>query len=137
MVDPQGVTEVSAVKRTLRLLGELEWGRYAIGLNPADSRMFPSSIVWRYREPSARMAEILRAAVAEMASRFEWRFDSSGKNWTLMPMKLAEVLEGPPQLPLVDALDELMSLDQNFCFRSNSELKSLLLAIEKNSEVLD
>ncbi|WP_370220820.1 hypothetical protein [Kitasatospora sp. GAS1066B] len=129
--------EVPTVKRILRLLGELEWGRYAIGLNPADSRMFPSSIVWRYRDPSARIEEILRVAVSETASEFEWSFDSSGKNWTLMPMRLAEVLQGPPQLSLVDALDELMSLDQKYCFQSNSELKSLLLVIEKNSKILN
>lgn len=99
--------------------GEIEWSycntENGLSKTYPESRSFPPVVVWRYKTPSAHIAEKLSRAVESFRGTIEWRLDTERTNWVLCPSR-------------VHNRDDVMHLhdsEPEYGIRANAELREL------------
>ncbi|MGV9674840.1 hypothetical protein ACWDSJ_06145 [Nocardia sp. NPDC003482] len=100
---------------TLKRFGTLEWYRFGGGIT--ESGIYdPPLIVWRYAEPRPSwVAEKIQQLVGAEDLLIDWAFDTSRRNWVLVPARVLEEQERQSLPTDASAVALLMRNDQDFC----------------------
>lgn len=115
-------------------LGEIEhwvWRRQMEECG-AESH-YPPIIVWRYKHTSSELADFFRFVVSTCPSAIAWDFGISGRNWSLMPLRVRQHATRFACLGELEAADQLEILDPEFGKNANAELCILADHIQKCS----
>jgi hypothetical protein len=74
----------------LRRFGSLKWYRHSGGAGD-DDRITPPVVVWRFAEPRpVWLPGTLRGIVEDERREIDWLFDTTRRNWVLIPSHVME-----------------------------------------------
>ncbi|MFE7741492.1 hypothetical protein [Nocardia sp. NPDC057455] len=117
----------------LKRYGELEWYRHAGGLGD-DGAPAPPLVVWRFPEPRpVRLAELLHEAVVADNREIDWLFDTTRRNWVLVPLRVMAEKDSHKLATEAQAADLLVKTDLEFCRRSVRDFERIIGLLDRSS----
>ncbi|MEU1995011.1 hypothetical protein ABZ511_11215 [Nocardia gamkensis] len=117
----------------LKRYGDLEWYRHAGGMGD-DGTLTPPLVVWRFPEPRpVRLAELLHEAVVADNREIDWLFDTTRRNWVLVPSQVMVEKERHGLATEAQAADLLARTDLEFCRRSVRDFERIIAALDQYS----
>ncbi|MGW4327439.1 hypothetical protein ACWEKR_16260 [Nocardia sp. NPDC004573] len=117
----------------LKRYGDLEWYRHAGGLGD-DGTPTPPLVVWRFPEPQpAGLAELLHEAASAGNREIDWLFDTTRRNWVLVPSRVMAEKEHHGLATEAQAADLLTRTDPEFCHRSVRDLARIIAVLDQCS----
>ncbi|BDU01692.1 hypothetical protein [Nocardia sputorum] len=117
----------------LKRYGDLEWYRHAGGTGD-DGTPTPPLVVWRFPEPQpARLAELLHEAASAENREIDWLFDTTRRNWVLVPSRVMAEKERHGLATEAQAVDLLVRTDPDFCHRSVRDLERITAVLDRYS----
>jgi len=120
------LTTADDVIAALSNLGVVEWGRFSVGSDSVDGLCQPSMIVWRFAESRADSAELISKVVDDVEGPVRWAFDSSARNWTLMPEPLRDAFQEHSNDNYPSVLSDFKRGNQPFCLEADEALGRIL-----------
>lgn len=117
----------------LKQYGDLEWYRHAGGVGD-DGTSTPPLVVWRFAEPRpARVAELLHEAAFANHREIDWLFDTTRRNWVLVPSRVMAEKERHGMATEAQAADLLVRTDSEFCRRSVRDFERIIAVLDQHS----
>ncbi|MFE9320018.1 hypothetical protein ACIHDR_04030 [Nocardia sp. NPDC052278] len=117
----------------LKRYGDLEWYRHAGGIGD-DGTPAPPLIVWRFPEPRpAHVAELLHEAALADNREIDWLFDTTRRNWVLVPSRVMAEKELHGLATEAQAVDLLVRTDREFCRRSVRDFERIIAVLDQYS----
>ncbi|WP_157838359.1 hypothetical protein [Nocardia farcinica] len=117
----------------LKRYGDLEWYRHAGGTGD-DGTPTPPLVVWRFPEPQpARLAELLHEAAVADNREIDWLFDTSRRNWVLVPSRVMAEKEHHGLATEAQAADLLTRTDPEFCQQSVRDFERIIAVLDQHS----
>ncbi|WP_459545562.1 hypothetical protein [Nocardia sp. X0981] len=115
----------------LKNFGKVEWYRHVGGID-GDGRARPPLVVWRFSEPRpVEFAAGLRGIVEADSREVDWLFDTSRRNWVLVPSRVMEEKHRHGFAVEAQAVDLLQGEDPEFGQRSVSDFERILRALDQ------
>ncbi|WP_157170438.1 hypothetical protein, partial [Nocardia carnea] len=113
----------------LRRFGSLEWYRHGGGCD--DGRFTPPIVVWRFAEPRPEwFSETLRGIVEDDRREIDWLFDTTRRNWVLIPSHVMEVKDRHRFPTEAQATDLLARGDPEYGRRSVHDFDRIITALD-------
>ncbi|MCX0274642.1 hypothetical protein NLM24_28925 [Nocardia zapadnayensis] len=117
--------------KLLKNFGNVEWYRHAGGLND-DGTSRPPLVVWRFSEPRPMDFKDKLHGIVEADDReIDWLFDTSRRNWVLVPSRVMEEKNRHGFAVEAQAVSLLEREDPEFCQRSVSDFERILRALDQ------
>ncbi|MGK8508786.1 hypothetical protein ACRS5S_12240 [Nocardia asiatica] len=117
----------------LKRYGDLEWYRHAGGTGDDDTPT-PPLVVWRFPEPRpVRLAELLHEAVGADDREIDWLFDTTRRNWVLVPSRVMAEKDSHRLATEAQAADLLVKTDPEFCRRSVRDFERIIALLDRSS----
>ncbi|UAK32552.1 hypothetical protein K8O92_00425 [Nocardia asteroides] len=117
----------------LKRYGDLEWYRHAGGTGD-DGTPTPPLVVWRFPEPQpAGLAELLHEAAVADNREIDWLFDTTRRNWILVPTRVMAEKERHGLATEAQAANLLVRTDLDFCRRSVRDFERILAVLDQYS----
>ncbi|MFB8275214.1 hypothetical protein [Nocardia colli] len=117
----------------LRHFGALEWFRHAGGADDCGTAV-PPLVVWRFAEPwPARCVELLSGIVESDDREIDWLFDTSRRNWVLVPARVMDEKTLHGFATEAQAVAFLAHEDQEFCRRSVDDFDRIIAALDRSA----
>ncbi|MGI5221713.1 hypothetical protein [Nocardia sp. CA-290969] len=114
----------------LRRFGSLEWYRHGGGAGD-DDRFTPPLVVWRFAEPlPVSFAEDLRRIVEDERREIDWLFDTTRRNWVLVPSHVMEEKGRHQFATEAQAADLIVRNEPEYCRRSVRDLDRIIAALD-------
>ncbi|MFQ6397626.1 hypothetical protein ACLMAJ_29800 [Nocardia sp. KC 131] len=121
----------------LKRYGDLEWYRHAGGIDDGGVPV-PPLVVWRFPEPRpTRVAELLHQAAFADDREIDWLFDTTRRNWVLVPSQVMAEKERRGLATEAQAVDLLVRADREFCQRSVRDFERIIGVLDRYSGVID
>ncbi|MFQ6228813.1 hypothetical protein [Nocardia sp. NPDC002869] len=118
----------------LKNFGNMEWYRHAGGIND-DGTARPPLVVWRFSEPRPEeFRDTLRSIVEAEDRKVDWLFDTSHRNWVLVPSRVMEEKARHGFAVEAQAVDLLEREDPEFSQRSVSDFERILRTLKRLME---
>ncbi|WP_148311021.1 hypothetical protein [Nocardia brasiliensis] len=118
----------------LRSYGNLEWYRHAGGVRD-DGSSAPPVVAWRFADPRPiGFAERLRAIVDSESRGIDWLFDTTRRNWVLVPMRVMAAKEENRFATEAQAVEFLEQHDEEFCEQSVKDFDRIIGELDELSE---
>ncbi|MEU1950848.1 hypothetical protein [Nocardia rhamnosiphila] len=118
----------------LRNFGNVEWYRHAGGIKD-DGTARPPLVVWRFSEPRPiEFRDALRGIVEADDRKVDWLFDTSHRNWVLVPSRVMEEKDRHGFAVEAQAANLLEREDPEFSQRSVSDFERILRALNRLTE---
>ncbi|WP_433654474.1 hypothetical protein ACQPW1_27510 [Nocardia sp. CA-128927] len=115
----------------LRPYGELEWYRHAGGADNEGAAV-PPLVVWRFAEPRpVELEDLLRGIVESDSREIDWLFDTTRRNWVLVPARVMaekELHNFPTEAQAVALLERE---DPEFCRSSVHDFDRIIAALDR------
>ncbi|CCF66144.1 protein of unknown function [Nocardia cyriacigeorgica GUH-2] len=83
------IEAANAILRILSQLGAVEWARIDVGYDDYKRRR-PPLAVWRYESERDDTANRIHSAVSSYSGAIDWSVDKPGRNWMIVPTKVAD-----------------------------------------------
>ncbi|CAM4518142.1 hypothetical protein NONI108955_40925 [Nocardia ninae] len=110
----------------LQPYGDLEWYRHAGGTRD-DGSSVPPLVVWRFAEPRpVEFAEQLRKIIDSDHRDIDWLFDTTRRNWVLVPERVMAEKEHHRFATEAQASDFLERQDREFCERAVKDFDRII-----------
>jgi hypothetical protein len=119
------------VLQILGALGEIEWGRFAVGAT-SDGRSQPPVIVVRFAD--GRAADRLAEAVRSYRGAVSWVADNTRRNLVIWPRRVEELFESGRWRTDAELCLELADEDREFSVLSAADAVGLMSHVEKAIE---
>lgn len=117
----------------------LEWckGGYSAELIERFGQpRFPARLLWRYSEPSSKLAgevtEIIIQTVLAFNGNVNWQVEFSGRNWILAPKDFLSFWLKSDSLREVEVLEEFVKQYPGFSIKAENDVPVLLAEIDEN-----
>ncbi|MFF5502828.1 hypothetical protein [Streptomyces roseolus] len=121
-------------REALSRLGELRWIRLSGGPHPLYGYQQVPFLGWRFTDPHDEKLRTIEGARRATPTRYEWRIDTSRKNWILAPSRLlGKTGEHAASPEFTERMSQLMR-DQDFCVRALEDLDAILRALRKQGK---
>ncbi|WP_433576766.1 hypothetical protein [Nocardia brasiliensis] len=118
----------------LRSYGDLEWYRHAGGVRD-DGSSAPPVVVWRFADPRPiGFAEQLRAIVDSESRSVDWLFDTTRRNWVLVPKRVMVEKEEHRFATEAQAVEFLERQDEEFCEQSAKDFDRIIGKLDELSK---
>lgn len=118
----------------LKNFGNVEWYRHSGGIND-DGTARPPLVVWRFSEPRpVEFGDRLRCIVEADDRMVDWLFDTSRRNWVLVPSRVMEEKRRQGFAVEAQAVSVLEREDPEFSKRSVNDFGRILRALEQLAE---
>ncbi|MDX2290708.1 MULTISPECIES: hypothetical protein [Streptomyces] len=118
-------------REALSRFGELRWIRLSGGRHPLYGYQQVPFLGWRFTQPDEERLRAIEDARKATPTRYEWRIDTSRRNWILAPSRLlGEVGEHAASPEFDERVNQLMQ-DQEFCLRALEDLDAILRSLLK------
>jgi hypothetical protein len=103
---------------------ELAWFRIAGPLGDGQPPV-PPLVVWRYQRPQPALEGAIRKVVSNFQGRVSWLYEQQGRNWVLIPSRVAQVQQDRALPTDAAAIRVLSHEDPQFCSSAQSDLADL------------
>jgi hypothetical protein len=118
---------------TLKEFGDVEWHRHAGGVSD-DGAARPPVVVWRFTEPRpVEFASWLRGVIEADSREVDWLFDTSRRNWVLVPRRVIQEKRRHRFAVEAQAVDLLQREDPEFSQRSVCDFERILRALNQRA----
>ncbi|MBF6164854.1 hypothetical protein IU486_08715 [Streptomyces gardneri] len=111
--------------------GDLEWYRHAGGMGD-DGTHAPPLVVWRFPEPQpTRVAALLHKAAFADDREIDWLFDTTRRNWVLVPSRVMAEKELHALATEAQAVDLLIRTDREFCRSAVRDFERIIAVLDR------
>ncbi|MFH9956988.1 hypothetical protein ACH4Q7_15970 [Streptomyces roseolus] len=121
-------------REALSRFGELRWIRLSGGRHPIYGYQQVPFLGWRFAEPDEEKLRTVEDARTATPTRYEWRIDTSRRNWILAPSRLLGEAGEHAASPEFDERVSQLMRDQEFCVRALEDLDAILRTLRKQGK---
>lgn len=126
------MAETDRAIRALRLFGNVEWGKFSLGLNVLKPGFRAPFLLWRYSQPSEDIARTIDSIIQGLPLRTSWGIDTTGRHWLLAPVRLLDIRKQNPELGIAEIATGVAEADQGFCAVADGDADLILEALESS-----
>lgn len=121
--------------RALRAFGELGWFRIPHTTNVFHGYEQLAFLGWRHKDPTNDMLDLFERVAAQAPKNLEWVFDSSRRNWLLIPDLLSRENLSATGRSFNEMVREITDNEQDYCHASNVDLEAIISLLESSGPV--
>lgn len=115
----------------IRAFGELGWFKIPSAVHPLYGYHQIAYMGWRYKNPTECMGSLFQRVAAEAPEQVEWIFDSSSKNWLLIPARLSQQNLEASGISFPEMTQTVREEDQEYCRSTNLDLDRIIDFLER------
>ncbi|WP_158822241.1 hypothetical protein [Streptomyces sp. NRRL F-5727] len=121
-------------RKALGRFGELQWIRVSGEQHPLYGYPQVPFLGWRFAEPDEGKLCGIENALQTTPTQYEWRIDTSRRNWLLAPSRLFGGADGSAASPEFDERVNQLMRDQDFCLRALEDLNAILRTLAEQGK---
>lgn len=115
----------------IRAFGELGWFKIPSVVHPLCGYQQIPYKGWRYKNPRDSTRSLFQRVAAEAPEQLEWIFDSSSKNWLLIPARLSQQNLEASGMSFPEMTQAVREEDQEYCRSTNLDLDRIIEFLER------
>ncbi|MFI8852074.1 hypothetical protein [Streptomyces sp. 891-h] len=114
----------------LRAFGELEWFKMPLTTHPLYGYEQVPYVGWRYKNATNETIAMFQRVAADAPEHLEWAFDSSRRNWLLIPARLSQEYLDDSGSTFLEMISAISETDQEYCRAANLDIDLIIDFLE-------